>query len=110
MEISFSDLINQYWYYSDGAIEIISQIKGYEVKEQVGKINDLKIEIFTNDHIPPHFHIISKDKSVNAKFTIENCEHISGDLTSKQMKKVKAFYNSPKTSIIMGKIWNKRNG
>ena len=48
-------------------------------------------------------------KKINAKFKIENCELISGELSSKEIKKIIAFYNSPKTKIIMEKIWNKKN-
>ena len=109
IEKVLTQLLNQYWSYSDQQIEVMLRIPGFEIKEKVGSINDLNIIIYSNDHNPPHFHVISKDKSIDVKFTIKNCELISGDLNSKNMKKVLAFYNSPKTKIIMEKIWDKKN-
>lgn len=29
----------------------------YEIKQQMGRINGLKIEMYHNDHNPPHFHV-----------------------------------------------------
>ena len=104
-----TDLINQYWSYTDQQIDVMLQIKGYEIKEKVGRINDLNVIIYSNDHNPPHFHVISNDKKIDAKFTIENCEKISGELNSKQLRKIRAFYESPKTQILMEKILNKKN-
>lgn len=104
-----TDILNKYWAYSDEVIDVMLEINGYEIKQNVANINELEVVIYTNDHNPPHFHVISKDKSINAKFTIENCEQISGELSSRQLKKIKAFYHSPKGKMVMQKIWDKRN-
>jgi len=77
-------------------------------KERVESINDLNIIIYSNDHNPPHFHVKSKDLKINAKFTIEDCELMSGEINSKYLKRIKAFYDSPKGKIVMQTIWNKR--
>jgi hypothetical protein len=77
-------------------------------KERVNKIDDLEILIYSNDHNPPHFHVKSNDLKINAKFTIDSCELISGIANSKQIKRIKAFHLSPKGRILMEAIWNKR--
>jgi hypothetical protein len=77
-------------------------------KERIVSINDLNIDIFSNDHNPPHFHVKSKDLKIDAKFTIKDCKLISGEISSKYLKRIKAFYNSPKGQIVLQKIWNKR--
>jgi hypothetical protein len=42
----------------------------------VDSVGQLKIEIFPNDHNPPHFHV--KTERYNAKFDIETCELLGG--------------------------------
>jgi hypothetical protein len=64
-------------------------------KERVNKIGDLEIVIYSNDHNPPHFHVKSNDLKINAKFSMDNCNLISGSVNSQQLKRIKAFYLSP---------------
>jgi len=78
-------------------------------KERIGTINDLQVIVYSNDHNPPHFHVKSKDLKINAKFSILNCEHLSGEISSKNLKKIKAFYLSQKGKAILNTIWSKRN-
>jgi hypothetical protein len=77
-------------------------------KERIGIVNDLNVIIYSNDHNPPHFHVKSNDLKIDAKFSIEQCDLISGEISSKHLKRIKAFYNSPKGKIILEKIWNKK--
>ena len=76
-------------------------------KERIATINDLQV-INSNDHNPPHFHVKSKDLKINAKFAIDTFKLLSGEISSKNLKKIKAFYLSPKGKIILTTIWNKR--
>lgn len=46
-------------------------------KERITTIRNMKIIIYSNDHNPPHFHVKSKDGSIDAKFKIENCFYMS---------------------------------
>lgn len=77
-------------------------------KERVQTINNLEVIIYSNDHDPPHFHVKSKDLKINAKFTIEKCELMSGEIDSKSLKRIEAFYQSSKGKYILETIWNKR--
>lgn len=77
-------------------------------KERVGTTGNMIIHIYSNDHDPPHFHVFSRDNKINAKFTIESCELISGNISSRDLKKIVTFYNHPKVLLAMQAIWNKR--
>jgi hypothetical protein len=44
-------------------------------KKLVEKICGVKIEIYPNDHQPPHFHIRTHDN--NYRYTIDNCQPLS---------------------------------
>ena len=61
-------------------------------KERVATIDDLQVIIYSNDHNPPHFHVRTKNLKIDAKFKIEDCELISGEIGAKELKKIKAFY------------------
>lgn len=80
-----------------------------QTKEQVAKIGNMKIAIYTNDHNPPHFHVYSNDGIIDVKFRIDNCKLLGGNINSTNLKKVRAFYKHPKTVYIMEQMWNKRN-
>ncbi len=58
----------------------------YFIKAQVHKIRNMKIEIYSNDHNPPHFHVKSNDKSIDATFRLDNGELIGGVIGSKDEK------------------------
>ena len=86
----------------------IQGLSDVSIKERIETIGNMQIVIYSNDHNPPHFHVFSKDKSVDAKFTINNCKYISGKITSKQKKIIEAFHKDLKVQMIMNKIWSKK--
>ena len=73
-----------------------------ELRKLVDKVNDLKIEIYSNEHNPPHFHV--KSNEFNASFNLLTCELISGTIDSKNIKKIEFYYSRHKDQLI--KIWN----
>ncbi len=73
-----------------------------ENKQLIEKVNGLKIEIYSNEHPPPHFHV--KSANVNASFDIENCDILEGNINSKDLKKIKYWHNHAKQILI--KTWN----
>lgn len=79
----------------------------YFIKELVGKIRNMKIEIYSNDHNPPHFHVKSLDKSINATFRLDNCSLIKGKIDKKDIKRIEAFFDDSETKELMKKMWNK---
>ena len=79
----------------------------YFIKELVGRIRNMKIEIYSNDHNPPHFHVKSNDGSIDATFKLENCEILNGNIDGKDKKRIEAFFNDSYTQEQMKKMWNK---
>lgn len=68
-------------------------------KRLVSKINGLKVEVFSNEHPPPHFRIIYQGKTAN--FTISKCEFMNGDRSVlKHQKSIKAWWKMNKQKII----------
>lgn len=68
----------------------------------------MQIVIYSNDHNPPHFHVKSKDLTIDAKFKIENCEYMSGTISNKEIKIIEKFYNDIKVKMLMNQIWSKK--
>lgn len=109
LEKILGDTLEQFLLLSDSELETLLKYSDHSIKERLTTINDLQIIIYSNDHDPPHFHVKTKELRINAKFKIEDCSLLSGEISRKELKKIKAFYKSQKGKIIMEKIWNKRN-
>ena len=108
LEKILTDILQAYMNYDDSVIEKLLVEPNLVIKERIAKIDDLEVIIYTNDHNPPHFHVKTNDKSINAKFLIETGAYMNGEIDTKKLKRIKAYYSSPKTKIIMEIIWNKR--
>ena len=102
-----TDVLRMYLSYDDDFIEFLLQNPNFVDKQRIETIEHLEVIIYPDDHNPPHFHIKSKDLKIDAKFLIENGEFYKGTISSKDLKKVKAFYHSPKGKIVMELIWKK---
>lgn len=103
-----AEVLQTYMHLSDAEIERLLQDPSLVIKQRIEKIGDLEVLIYSDDHNPPHFHVKTHDWSIDAKFSIETGEYMSGEIDTKTLKKIKAFYNSPKTQLILTNIWNKR--
>ena len=73
-----------------------------ENKELVARVDGLKIEIYSNEHPPPHFHV--KSPNINASFSIEACEKLRGRISPKDLSKVRYWYKYSKPLLIT--IWD----
>lgn len=67
------------------------------IKALISSIGDLRIEIFSRDHLDssPHFHIISKQRNINARFNVHTIKYINtkkGTINSKDVKKIQEFF------------------
>jgi hypothetical protein len=98
------DLLKYYLGLDDFSLEKHLKEPALATKERVETIDDLQVRIYPNDHNPPHFHVISKNRDIDAKFTIDKCELISGNMSSKNLKKIRAFYQGMKGKIILETI------
>ena len=65
----------------------------------------LKIEIFSNEHPPPHFRV--KSQNMTGNFSIENCEVINCDQKLlKYRKNIEKWWKDHKPELI--EAWNRR--
>jgi hypothetical protein len=67
----------------------------YYTKQLVASVGDLKIEVYPKDHFPPHFHVVSRSRGLNARFDLQTMEVISvktGDLRGRDTKKIQKFF------------------
>ena len=69
-----------------------------EIRQLVARMNGLKIEIYPNEHAPPHFHVTSPN--VNASFSIENCEILNGKISSNDLNKIRYWHKHAKSLLI----------
>lgn len=102
------DLLEIYLGYDDETINKLLETPDLIIKQRVQKINNLEVWIYSNDHNPPHFHVKTNDLKIDAKFSIESGELIGGDISTKDRKKIMAFYNSVKGKAVMQMIWDRR--
>ncbi|PKP01668.1 MAG: hypothetical protein CVU11_14560 [Bacteroidetes bacterium HGW-Bacteroidetes-6] len=82
----------------------------YFTKEQVAKYRNMKLEIYPNDHPPAHFHVKSRDKSIDAKFRLDSGEYMSGKITNQDKKAIFEYYNIPQVNQRLFEIWEKFHG
>jgi len=80
----------------DGELNLI------EIRKLVGRVDGLKIEIFSNEHPPPHFHV--KSPNIDASFSIEDCRKLNGNIERGDLKKIEYWHKHSKVLLI--KHWN----
>ena len=71
-------------------------------KQLVERLSGLKIEVYPDEHPPPHFHVISRD--VNASFAIEDCRLLMGHATPEALQKIKHWHKYSKPKLV--EVWN----
>jgi hypothetical protein len=73
-----------------------------EIRALVDRVRGLKIEIYPDEHPPPHFHV--KSPNVDASFTIESCELLSGEIQGTDLRKIRFWFKRAKPLLI--EKWN----
>jgi hypothetical protein len=72
-------------------------------KVSVDHVANLRIEIRSNEHPPPHFHVCGQ--GISASFSIEDGSLIAGKLTPTQSKKIQLWYKESKEKLVA--TWNR---
>lgn len=93
--------------YMNMEYELLPNVLGYEIKQEVGRVNNMICQIYSSEHNPPHFHVIKKDNSVNAKFFIKDGKFMSGKIGTKDIKRIEAWFDDWKTKEILKLVWEK---
>jgi len=73
-----------------------------ETKQLVERLAGMRIDIYPNEHPPPHFHI--KSPEVDACFTIKDCRQIKGNASPQTVQKISYWHRHSKPKLI--EIWN----
>ena len=95
-EIQISQLLSSGAYYYDDEI--------LEARERVDRIKGIKIEIYSNEHPPPHFHITSS--GLKASLRIDNGEILKNSgFNGKQIRTVQEWFLKSRENLI--EVWNK---
>ena len=76
-----------------------------EAKETVARIEGMKIEIYSNEHPPPHFHVVAPD--YRASFTLDSCRLIEGSMPSRQRRKVEYWFHKMNAKAALVSVWNR---
>jgi len=74
-----------------------------ETRARVDTIDGYKIEVYSDEHTPPHFHIVKNGKKL-ASYRIHDCKKLEGKIPSALEKKVLYFHEHAKDKLI--KFWN----
>lgn len=74
----------------------------YNIKQLVGRVNGLKIEVFSREHPPPHFHI--SGGGIDATFSLADCSHLEGHIGSRERALVEWWYQHSRSTLVTA--WN----
>lgn len=90
LNMDLMDLENFLKYYFDSC-DVTDDGKVIHYRHRVDTIDGkLKIEVYSKDHNPPHFHV--KYQNVDASFHLETCEFLVGKISTKYISKVKEWH------------------
>jgi hypothetical protein len=73
----------------------------YDRELMLDRFGGLKIEIFANEHPPPHFRVICAGETAN--YRISDCEQLNGGLR-KYQRVIRAWHSKHKPKLIQA--WN----
>ena len=85
-----------------GTFDIDGKIVLTIIKARVDMVRGMSIEIYPNDHSPPHFHV--RKDGVNARYTIEDCSPLDGGDNSIDYRKLLYWHEYAKPMLI--EKWN----
>jgi hypothetical protein len=73
-----------------------------ETKQLVARVNGLRLEIYSREHPPPHFHVVAPD--IDATFAIDDCRQLNGTISPSAARKVRYWHGYSKPKLI--EVWN----
>jgi hypothetical protein len=105
--MSMADLLAMYLDYTrvndDGQV--------YEIRQYITRTDGLEIHVFPKDHLyQEHYHVISKQRGINARFDARTHEIISvkhGTISKKDIKKIQAFFKNLSNAKLLKAVIDK---
>lgn len=87
--------------FNDGRI-INDQGQRILTEKTVANLQGLKIQIFSDEHPPPHFRVAYANET--ASFSIRDCTKLNGGLKNWE-RNIRAWHSANKSKLI--EVWNK---
>lgn len=72
------------------------------LRHSVGLLGKIRIEIYSKEHAPPHFHVTGP--KIDATFRVDDGSFIHGEISNKLKRRVEDFFAKHKKRIVA--IWN----
>jgi len=72
------------------------------------RLGRIKIQIFADDHNPPHFHVVTPDRQ--AMLSIAGLEILRGELSRRDLETVLAWLSDEDRIKEIADAWTKLNG
>lgn len=85
-----------------GVLDITDDGRILYGRRRVATIGSLKIDIRSDEHAPPHFHVIGPD--IDAAFSINDCSLLKGNIGDRDFRIVKFWFRASKDRLVQ--IWN----
>jgi hypothetical protein len=86
----------------DCSISVCGTISLYEKRHLVANYRGLKVTIRSNEHPPPHFHVLGQ--GVDASFSISDGALLSGEVTPKHLRAIAFWFNFSRPLLV--EKWN----
>lgn len=74
----------------------------YNIRQLVARVNGLKIEVFSREHPPPHFHI--SGGGLDATFSLVDGTHLEGQIGGRERALVDWWYQRSRATLV--RAWN----
>lgn len=77
--------------------QVLPDGRVYKIKRFIAATGDLRIEVYPKDHNPQHFHVISKQRGIDARFDIQTLSLINmeqGKIKEKDVRKIQDFFKT----------------
>jgi hypothetical protein len=72
------------------------------IKKLVARVEGLRIEIYADEHPPPHFHV--KAPGIDATFDIRSCELLRGTVPGRERRLIEWWHRRGRSLLV--RLWN----
>ena len=103
VQLTDNAALNDLWGALDHPDETAGEDTFYFSKKRIGQFNGLIVEVYSNEHPPPHFRV--RYSGASADYRIDNCEQMNGDL-GRHYHQIRMWHKRNKAKLI--DAWDER--